>query len=188
MQDFESVKDRVWYKLPLVGVLPQASFRLTAVGWGWIQPNSSRPSTPPGSAAVVAPGCGSSRLCIAASSELTRCAGLVTLRCCWCTCSARPSAKSEWRNLWTKLKVWRRSGSTGTRAGGPMPWGLPCPLSRAGTLPWRTSSLVLLWLRLRLLLHELLPSGPASCNPARKTRNTMRRLSSCGTRGMVSER
>ena len=28
------VKDRVRYKIPLVGVLPQASFRLTAVGWG----------------------------------------------------------------------------------------------------------------------------------------------------------
>ena len=30
---------------------------------------------------------------------------------------------------------------------------------------------MLLWLRLRLLLHELLPSGPASCNPARKTKH-----------------
>ena len=30
----KAVKDSVWYKLPLVGVLPQASFRLTAIGWG----------------------------------------------------------------------------------------------------------------------------------------------------------
>jgi len=64
-------------------------------------------------------------------------------------------------------------GSAGAGTGGPVPWGLPCPLGGAGTLPWRTSSLILLWLRLRLLLHEFLPSGPTSCNPARKTRNTM---------------
>ena len=61
-------------------------------------------------------------------------------------------------------------GSAGAGTGGPAPWGLPCPVGGAGT---RTSSLVLLWLRLRLLLHEFFPSGPASCNPARKTRNTM---------------
>ena len=59
----------------------------------------------PGIAAVAAPGCGSSRLCIAASFELTQCAGPATRRCWWCACSACPSAESEWRNLWTKLYV-----------------------------------------------------------------------------------
>jgi len=49
----KAVKDRVWYKLPLMGVLPQPSFRLTAVGWGWTQPNGSKPSTPPASAAML---------------------------------------------------------------------------------------------------------------------------------------
>ena len=106
----KAVKDRVWYKLPLVGVLPQASFRLTAVGWGWTQPNGSRPSTPPVSAVVAAPCCGSFCMCVAASSELTRCAGLATRRCWWCARSARPSVESEWRNLWTRPNVWRRSG------------------------------------------------------------------------------
>ena len=33
MQGYESNKDKL-YKLPLVGVLPQASFRLTMAGWG----------------------------------------------------------------------------------------------------------------------------------------------------------
>ena len=104
----KAVKDRVWYKLPLVGVLPQASFGLTAVGWGWTQPNDCKPSTPPESAAVVAPSCGSPRLCVAASSELTRCASPATHRCWWCTRSARPFVESEWRNLWTRLNVrWR---------------------------------------------------------------------------------
>ena len=32
MQGYENSEDN-WYKLPLVGVLPQASFRLTAVDW-----------------------------------------------------------------------------------------------------------------------------------------------------------
>ena len=33
MQGYESSKDK-WYKLPLVGVLPQASFRLIMAGRG----------------------------------------------------------------------------------------------------------------------------------------------------------
>ena len=33
MQGYENSKDK-WYKLPLVGVLPQASFRLTIAGRG----------------------------------------------------------------------------------------------------------------------------------------------------------
>ena len=47
MQGYESSKDK-WYKLPLVGVLPQASFRLITTGRGWNPSNGSRPSTPPG--------------------------------------------------------------------------------------------------------------------------------------------
>jgi hypothetical protein len=62
-------------------------------------------------------------------------------------------------------------GSARAGTGGPVPWGLLRPLGGAGTLPWRTSSLI--WMRLRLMQHEFLPSGPASCNLARKTRNTM---------------
>ena len=54
MQVLESSKD-TWYKLPLVGALPQASFRLTTAGRGSNPSNGSRPSTPPVAAAVRAP-------------------------------------------------------------------------------------------------------------------------------------
>ena len=71
----------------------------------------------PSQTVVGPPGCGSSCMCIAASFELTRCAGPATRRCWWCACSARPSAESEWRSLWTKLYVagvrWRWNWWTG---------------------------------------------------------------------------
>ena len=54
MQGYKSSKDK-WYKLPLVGVLPQASFRLTMASRGWNPSNGSRPSTPPIVEAVRAP-------------------------------------------------------------------------------------------------------------------------------------
>ena len=60
MQGFESSKDK-WYKLPLVGVLPQASFRLTTAEQGWNPSSGSTPSTPPVAAAATAPCRGVSR-------------------------------------------------------------------------------------------------------------------------------
>ena len=54
MQSYESSKDN-WYKLPLVGVLPQASFRLTTVDRGWNPSSGSMPSTPPVAATATAP-------------------------------------------------------------------------------------------------------------------------------------
>jgi hypothetical protein len=37
-----------------MGVLPQASFKLTAAGWGYTPPNGSMPSTPPVAVASAA--------------------------------------------------------------------------------------------------------------------------------------
>ena len=54
MRGYESSKDK-WYKLPLVGVLPQASFRLTTAGRGWNPSSGSMPSTPPVAATAAAP-------------------------------------------------------------------------------------------------------------------------------------
>ena len=55
MQGYESGKDK-WYKLPLEGVLSQASFRLTTADRGWNPSSGSMPSTPPVAATAVTPG------------------------------------------------------------------------------------------------------------------------------------
>jgi len=65
MQGYESSKDK-WYKLPLVGVLPQASFRLTTADRGWNPSSGSMPSTPPVAATATAPCRGFFRQCDAA--------------------------------------------------------------------------------------------------------------------------
>ena len=65
MQGYESSKDK-WYKLPLVGVLPQASFRHTTADRGWNPSSDSTPSTPPFAATATAPCHGSFRQCEAA--------------------------------------------------------------------------------------------------------------------------
>jgi len=65
MQGYESSKDK-WYKLPLVGVLPQASFRPTMADRGWNPSSGSTPSTPPVAVTVTAPCRGSFRQCDAA--------------------------------------------------------------------------------------------------------------------------
>ena len=65
MQGYESSKDK-WYKLPLVGVLLQASFRLTTTDQGWNPSSSSTPSTPPVAATATTPCRGSFRQCDAA--------------------------------------------------------------------------------------------------------------------------
>ena len=82
MQALESSKD-TWYKLPLMGVLPQASFRLTTVGRGSNPSNGSRPSTPPGAAAAFAPWHGISHRRDAAMPEMCLC-----LECRWSTPAA----------------------------------------------------------------------------------------------------
>jgi hypothetical protein len=46
---------KIRYKIPLVGALPQAGFRLTAASRGCSPSNASKPSTPPVAAAVSAP-------------------------------------------------------------------------------------------------------------------------------------
>ena len=55
MQGYGSSKDK-WYKLPLVGFLPQTSFRLTTADRGWNPSSGSMPSTPPVAATAVTPG------------------------------------------------------------------------------------------------------------------------------------
>ena len=65
MQSYESSKDK-WYKLYLVGVLPQANFRLTTADRGWNLSSGSTPSTPPVAATATAPCHGSFRQCDAA--------------------------------------------------------------------------------------------------------------------------
>jgi hypothetical protein len=54
------------YKVPLVGVSLQASFRLTAAGRGCTPPNRSKPSTLPAAVVASAPWLGSSHWCVAA--------------------------------------------------------------------------------------------------------------------------
>jgi hypothetical protein len=51
---FENGKD-TRYKVPLMGFLPQASFRLTAAGRGCTPSSGSKPSTPLAAAAAFAP-------------------------------------------------------------------------------------------------------------------------------------
>jgi hypothetical protein len=46
---------KIRYKIPLVWVLSQASFSLTAAGRGGTSSIGSKPSTPPAAAAVSAP-------------------------------------------------------------------------------------------------------------------------------------
>ena len=65
MQSYESSKEK-WYKLPLVGVLPQGSFRLTTADQGWNPSSDSMPSTPPIAATATAPCRGFFRRCDAA--------------------------------------------------------------------------------------------------------------------------
>ena len=72
MHKVESSKD-TWYKLPLVGVLPQASFRLIAADRDRNSSNDSRPSTPPAAAAVFAPWHGISHRRDAAMPEMCLC-------------------------------------------------------------------------------------------------------------------
>ena len=55
MQGYECSRDK-WYKLPLVGVLPQANFRLTTADRGWNPSSGIMPSTPPVAATAVTPG------------------------------------------------------------------------------------------------------------------------------------
>ena len=62
MQGYESSKDK-WYKLPLVGVLPQASLRLTTADRGRNPSSGSMPSTPPVTATATAPCRGFSLQC-----------------------------------------------------------------------------------------------------------------------------
>ena len=136
----ESGKGRVWYKVPHMGVLPQAisSGSLLLVG---IKPSPT----------VVGPPLllGLLLLLLQVADPLA-CVSLPVLG--WLDVLAQrlvdvggahvqlthlssQSGKTSGRSCTSR-------GSAGAGTGGPVPWGLPCPLSRAGTLPWRTSSLI----------------------------------------------
>jgi hypothetical protein len=105
VQGYESSKDK-WYKLPLVGVLPQASFRLTTAGRGWNPSNGSRPSTLLVTATATAPCRGVSRQCDAAMLGMSRCVGAASLECCHSAPAAHLAARWWRRNLGTRLSVW----------------------------------------------------------------------------------
>ena len=83
MQGYKSSKDK-WYKLPLVGLLPQASFRLITAGRGWNPSSDSMLSTPPfeATATATAPCHGVSHQCDAAMLGMYRCVGAASLVCC----------------------------------------------------------------------------------------------------------
>ena len=72
----------------------------------------------PGIAAVAAPGCGSSRLCIATSFELTRCAGpaIVDVGGAHVQLAQLPSQSGE-----TSGRSYTSRGSAGAGTGGPVP-------------------------------------------------------------------
>jgi hypothetical protein len=103
MQGYESGKDK-WYKLPLVGVLPQASLRLTTADRGRNSSSSSITSTPP--VVVTDPCRGVSRQCDAAMLGLYRCAGAAFLVCCHSAPAAHLAIGWWCRNLGTRPSVW----------------------------------------------------------------------------------
>ena len=109
MQGYESSKDK-WYKLPLVGILPQASFRLTMADRGWNLSSGSTPSTPPGAATTTAPCCGVFRQCDADMLGYCRCVGSASLVCCRPAPAAQLAAGWWHRNLGTKMSVGWGSG------------------------------------------------------------------------------
>ena len=109
MQGYESGKDK-WYKLPLVGVLPQASFRLTTADRGWNPSSGSMPSTPPIAATATAPCRGFFRRCDAAMLGKYRCVGSASLVCCHPAPAAHLAAGWWHRNLGTKMSIWWGSG------------------------------------------------------------------------------
>ena len=109
MQGYESSKDK-WYKLPLVGVLPQASFRLTTADRGWNPSSGSMPSTPPVVATATAPCRGVYRQCDAAMLGSYRCVCAASLVCCRSAPAAHLATGWWHRNLGMKMSVWWGSG------------------------------------------------------------------------------
>ena len=109
MQGYESSKDK-WYKLPLVGVLPQASFRLTMADRGWNLSSGSKPSTPHVAATATAPCRGVSRYCDATMLVMYRCVGAASLVCCRSAPAAHLAVGWWHRNLRTRTSVWWGSG------------------------------------------------------------------------------
>ena len=109
MQSYESSKEK-WYKLPLVGVLPQSSFRLTTAGRGWNPSSGSMPSTPPVAAIAIAPCRGVFRQCDAAMLGYCRCVGAASLVCFRPAPTAYLAAGWWDRNLGMKMSVWWGSG------------------------------------------------------------------------------
>ena len=112
MQGYERSKDK-WYKLPLVGVLPQAGFRLTTAGRGWNSSSGSMPSTPPVTAIATTPCHGVSRQSGAAMLGMYRCVGSASLVCCRSIPAAHLAAGWWHRNLGTRPSVWWGLGLVG---------------------------------------------------------------------------
>ena len=109
MQGYESSKAN-WYKLPLVGVLPQASFGLTTAGRGSNLSSGSMPSTPPVAATATAPCRGVFRQCDAAMLGYCRCVGSASLVCCRPAPAAHLAVGWWHRILGTRTSVWWGSG------------------------------------------------------------------------------
>jgi hypothetical protein len=109
MRGYESSKDK-WYKLPLVGVLPQASIKITMADRGWSLSSSSMPSNPPVAATATAPCRGFFRLYDAAMLGLYQCVGSASLVCCRPAPAAHLAAGWWCRNLETRTSVWWGSG------------------------------------------------------------------------------
>ena len=109
MQGYESSKEK-WYKLPLVGVLSQASFRLTTADRGWNPSSGSTPSTPPVATTATAPCHGVSRQCNAAMLGYCWCIGSASLVCCRLAPAAHLAAGWWHWNLGTKTSIWWGSG------------------------------------------------------------------------------
>ena len=142
MQGFESGKDRIWYKLPLVGSSPKlASGSLLLVG---VRPSPT----------VVGPPLLLGLLLL--SLQVVDPLAYVSLPVLsWLNVLAQwlvdvggahvqladLSSQSGETSGWGWTSGGDR-GSTGAGTSGPAPWGLPCPLLYTCVVPWRTTRLM----------------------------------------------
>ena len=187
MQGYESSKDK-WYKLPLMGVLPQASFRLTTADRGWNPSNGSMPYTPPVTTTATTPCRGSSR-------AVWRCHDWV-VSMCWfsVSCMLSPCTRRS-LSCWVMAPKPRDEDVRLMRFGAPPELELvnrrpgACRVLSAGTVPWRTTGLMLMWVLwlLRRWCRFCFKVLPFVIKPG-KPENLCLWPPSRGMRGMVSER